>query len=80
MNRLLGTLFALATLAAIAYAILNVGNYTSICFTSAPDAVEVADEESVIEPDSLQMVYPEVEVNPVDVDSEPEVVVTPVEQ
>lgn len=32
MNRLLGTLFALATLAAIAFAILNYGNYTSMVF------------------------------------------------
>ena len=32
MNRLLGTLFALATLVAIAFAILNYGNYTSMCF------------------------------------------------
>ena len=32
MNRLLGTLFAFATLAAIAFAILNYGNYTSMVF------------------------------------------------
>lgn len=37
MNRILGTLFALATLAAIAFAILNSGTYTSICFTPAED-------------------------------------------
>ena len=48
MNRLLGTLFALATLAAIAFAILNYGTYTSICFTpakpSAPaDALDAVD-------------------------------------
>lgn len=38
MNRLLGTLFALATLAAIAFAILNYGNYTSMVFTVTTDA------------------------------------------
>lgn len=38
MNRLLGTLFALATLAAIAFAILNYGNYTSMVFTATTDA------------------------------------------
>lgn len=32
MNRLIGTLFALATLAAIAFAILNYGSYTSMVF------------------------------------------------
>ena len=37
MNRLLGTLFALATLAAIAFAILNYGNYTSMVFTATTD-------------------------------------------
>lgn len=55
MNRLLGTLFALATLAAIAYAILNIGNYTSMCSVSLLASEEVADEELVAEPDSLQM-------------------------
>lgn len=38
MNRLLGTLFALATLAAIAFAILNYCNYTSMVFTATTDA------------------------------------------
>ena len=55
MNRLLGTLFALATLAAIAYAKLNIGNYTSMCSVSLLASEEVADEELVAEPDSLQM-------------------------
>lgn len=44
MNRLLGTLFALATLAAIAFAILNIGNYSSMCFV--PD-VSTADTQAV---------------------------------
>ncbi|MBO7282884.1 MAG: hypothetical protein J6U73_05745 [Alistipes sp.] len=45
MNRLLGTLFALATLVAIAFAILNYGNYTSMCFTPTeqPAPAEILD-------------------------------------
>ena len=53
MNRILGTIFALATLAAIAYAIMNAGNYTSICFTEE----EVPMEDAVVE------VIPEQEMN-----------------
>ena len=53
MNRILGTIFALATLAAIAYAIMNAGNYTSICFTED----EVPMEDAVVE------VIPEQEMN-----------------
>lgn len=62
MNRIIGTLFALATLAAIAYAIYNAGNYTSICFTeeyAAPteEVVDVIPEhENAIESDSVEVV------------------------
>lgn len=50
MNRLLGTLFALATLAAIAFAILNYGNYTSMVFTATTDApVTPADAPAEVE-------------------------------
>lgn len=61
MNRIIGTLFALATLAAIAYAIYNAGNYTSICFTEedAPteEVVEITTEEDIaIESDSVEVV------------------------
>jgi len=44
MNRILGTLFAIATLAAIAYAIFNAGNYSSICFDKELNS-ETATEE-----------------------------------
>lgn len=44
MNRILGTLFAIATLAAIAYAIVNAGNYSSICFDKELNS-ETATEE-----------------------------------
>lgn len=47
MNRLLGTLFALATLAAIAFAILNYGNYTSMVFTATTDTPVTPAELSV---------------------------------
>ena len=52
MNRLLGTLFAVATIAAIAFAILNYGNYTSML--QRPEAATITNilEEEVIEPDS----------------------------
>ena len=48
MNRLLGTLFALATFVAIAFAILNIGNYSSMC--SAPDVepTDVVEEQLTI--------------------------------
>lgn len=61
MNRIIGTLFALATLAAIAYAIYNAGNYTSICFTEeyAPteEVVDVIPEHEIaIESDNVEVV------------------------
>ena len=44
MNRFLGTLFALATIVAAAFAILNYGNYTSMCFSAASaDSTTVVD-------------------------------------
>ena len=49
MNRLLGTLFALATLAAIAFAILNYGNYTSMCRAQEIAAEVNCEAEIVIE-------------------------------
>ena len=48
MNRLLGTLFALATLAAIVFAILNIGNYSSMCSALAVESAEVVDSEQLI--------------------------------
>lgn len=61
MNRIIGTIFALASLAAIAYAIMNTGEYTSICFTQedAPseEVVEITPEEDIaIERDSVEVV------------------------
>ena len=57
MNRLLGTLFAIATIVAIVFAILNAGSYTSICATTEPTPVDsvavestvVVDKEPVVE-------------------------------
>lgn len=67
MNRIIGTLFTLATLAAIAYAIYNAGNYTSICFTEeyapteevmeiTPEEDIAPEEENAIERDSVEVV------------------------
>jgi hypothetical protein len=60
MNRLLGTLFAVAALVVIAFAILNYGNYTSMRSAAEPtsadadavlsEQVEVADDEALTEP------------------------------
>ena len=55
MNRLLGTLFALATLAAIAFAILNYGTYTSMCATptepaTPTDTLEMVDTLNIVAP------------------------------
>lgn len=70
MNRILGTLFAIATLAAIAYAIFNAGNYSSICFdkelnsetatqefTTSECDINTEDEETAeeIKSDSLEV-------------------------
>lgn len=70
MNRILGTLFAIATLAAIAYAIFNAGNYSSICFdkelnseiatqefTTSEGDINTEDEETTeeIKSDSLEV-------------------------
>ena len=64
MNRFLGTIFAIATLVSIAFAILNFGNYTSMRSTSEPSSAdadvvlgeqaEATEEETLTEPtDSL---------------------------
>ena len=53
MNRLVGTLFAIATLVVIAFAILNFGNYTSMRSAAEPtDAVEI-ERETVVEREAL---------------------------
>lgn len=49
MNRIIGILFTIATLAIIVFAILNYGNYRSLCFTE-PTEVEMPD---IMVPDSL---------------------------
>lgn len=48
MNRLLGTLFALVSLVVIAFAILNIGNYSSMCSASAVESAETIDNEQLI--------------------------------
>lgn len=64
MNRFLGTMFAIATLVAIAFAILNFGNYTSMRTPAEPasagavlsEQTETTDDETLTEPtDSLAL-------------------------
>lgn len=72
MNRLLGTLFAVATIAAIAFAILNYGNYTSML--QRPEAATITNilEEEVIEPDSTAQPIDIVEIATEPINSETE--------
>lgn len=72
MNRLLGTLFAVATIAAIAFAILNYGNYTSM--HHKPEAATVTNilEEEIIEPDSIAQPIDIVEIVSEPINSETE--------
>lgn len=72
MNRLLGTLFAVATIAAIAFAILNYGNYTSML--QRPEATTITNilEEEVIEPDSTAQPIDIVEMATEPINSETE--------
>lgn len=72
MNRLLGTLFAVATIAAIAFAILNYGNYTSML--QRPEAATATNilEEEVIEPDSTAQPIDIVEIATEPINSETE--------
>ena len=57
MNRLLGTLFALATLVAIAFAILNYGNYTSMCFIPTTEEPATPADGDVIPADAEVEIY-----------------------
>ena len=72
MNRFFGTLFALATLGAIAFAILNYGNYTSML--QRPEAATITNilEEEVIEPDSTAQPIDIVEIATEPINSETE--------
>ena len=72
MNRLLGTLFAVATIVAIAFAILNYGNYTSML--QRPEAATITNilEEEVIEPDSTAQPIDIVEIATEPINSEAE--------
>ena len=51
MNRVIGVLFALATIAIVAFAILNTGNYRSMCFTAEEEVASTTIEvvETVVE-------------------------------
>jgi hypothetical protein len=45
INRIFGWLFTLAALAVVVFAVLNRGNYTSMCFNNAGEAEEVVAQE-----------------------------------
>lgn len=47
MKRLLGWLFAIIALAVIAFAVLNYGNYTSMCFNDDKSKCETTSITSV---------------------------------
>lgn len=49
MNRLLGTLFAVATLVICVFAILNAGKYSSMCRCTAAEVAETAETAEVTE-------------------------------
>lgn len=66
INRILGTLFTLAIVALMVFAVLNWGNYRSMCFK--PKATEseelpqrdstIVDEELFIEADTMDVTQP----------------------
>ena len=45
INRIFGWLFTIAALAVVVFAVLNRGNYTSMCFNNAGEAEEVVAQE-----------------------------------
>ena len=62
MNRLLGTLFAIATIVAIVFAILNFGNYTSMRSAAEPTS---ADADAVLS-EQVEVAYDEALTKPAD--------------
>lgn len=68
MNRFLGTLFALATIVAAAFAILNYGNYTSMCFSAASadstNVVDIPAEESAPTEDAVDDTASDAAIDP----------------
>ncbi|MBQ8493064.1 MAG: hypothetical protein IJ464_02140 [Alistipes sp.] len=61
INRLLGTLCALAIIAVMAFAVLNYGNYTSLCFNQK---VETAAESTPTHPEPTTDAVIETTVEP----------------
>ena len=49
MNRLLGILFAVATLVICAFAILNAGKYSSMCRCTAAETAETAEVTEAVD-------------------------------
>lgn len=56
MNRILGIVFTIAAIAVMVFAVLNWGNYTSLCFTkSEPAEEDIEIFEALIPADSVEM-------------------------
>ena len=66
MNRLLGTLFAAATLVACAFAILHSGEYSSMCRHAAAEAAETTEATEAV--DSL---FLDLDTEPLEADLTP---------
>ena len=71
IQRFIGILFTLATLAVIAFAILNYGNYHSICFDESATTVETPaiEAEAEIEVESEAEVEIEAEAEVIEEDT-----------
>lgn len=55
MNRVLGIIFSIVAIAVMVFAVLNWGNYTSLCFTGEDSATaeEVVDIEETAEQEDI---------------------------
>jgi multidrug resistance efflux pump len=75
INRIFGWLFTLAALAVVAFAVLNRGNYTSMCFNDEAEvdtkSVSVAPEVNEIEEPVVELpdTAAEVDAPAIDVDT-----------
>ena len=75
INRIFGWLFTLAALAVVAFAVLNRGNYTSMCFNKEAEvdtkSVSVAPEVNEIEEPVVELpdTAAEVDTPAIDVDT-----------
>ena len=69
MNRLLGTLFAAATLVACAFAILHSGEYSSMCRHAAAEAAETTEATEATE--AVDSLFLDLDTEPLEADLTP---------